>query len=133
MELPGPESATAAPELDLPQTFERRAYVRYARRLEGLWQFLGIESPDLTDGTLFDLSVTGVGLVISRPFALGTTLLIRLPSSTLGWITHLGRVRRCSPDGSGRFQVGCQFVKPLSVKQLQAYLKPVARPASDQI
>lgn len=133
MELPRQDPSPELPSADLPQTFERRAYVRYVRRLEGLWQLLGVGSPDLIDGTLFDLSVTGVGLVVPRVFPVGTTLYIRLRSATRGWISHLARVRRCGPDGSGRFQIGCQFVKPLSVQQLQTYLESVVRPAGDQI
>jgi hypothetical protein len=111
-----------APAEDLPQTFERRAFIRYSRRLDMLWQLLGAEGPDLTSGQVFDLSVTGVGLVVDRPFPLGKVLVLRLPTSTQGWASHLVRVKRCVAVEGGRFQVGCAFVKPLSVIQLGAHL-----------
>ena len=109
-------------EPDLPQTFERRAFVRYRRRLETLWAYLGVGTPDLTSGEVFDLSSTGVGLVLDRAFPAGTTLVLRLPTKTLGWSSHLVRVRRCDEVTPGLFQVGCAFVRPLSAGQLQSLL-----------
>jgi hypothetical protein len=115
-----PESGE--PSDELPQTFERRAFVRYPRRLEMLWQFLGVSVPDLARADVFDLSVTGIGLVIDREFADNAILLLRLPSSTQGWNSHLVRVKHCQRQDDGRFQVGCAFVKPLKADQLRALL-----------
>ncbi|MFO0844529.1 MAG: PilZ domain-containing protein [Gemmataceae bacterium] len=106
----------------LPQTFERRAFVRYRRRLETLWAYLGVGTPDLTSGEVFDLSSTGVGLVLDRSFPDGTRLVLRLPTRTLGWSSHLARVKRCEEATPGLFRVGCAFVKPLSATQLRAML-----------
>lgn len=105
-----------------PQTFERRAFVRYPRRLESFWQFLGVTSADLADADVFDLSMTGLGLVAQGEFAVNAVLLLRLPTSTTGWNTHLVRVKHCRKREDGRFQIGCSFVKPLSIAQLQALL-----------
>ena len=108
---------------DLPQTFERRAFVRYARRLDALWLFLGVSSRDLTSAQLVDLSVTGVGLVVDQVFPVHTSLAIRLPTITQGWSTHLVRVKRCVEVGKGQYEIGCTFVKPLSATQLQGFLQ----------
>ena len=113
----------SALESDLPQTFERRAFVRYARRLDALWLFLGVSSRDLTDAKLVDLSVTGVGLVVGQAFPVHTSLAIRLPTVTLGWSTHLVRVKRCVAVSDGQHEIGCTFVKPLSATQLQGFLQ----------
>jgi hypothetical protein len=110
-------------EPDLPQTFERRAFVRYARRLDALWLFLGVASPDLTSARLADLSVTGVGLLVDQAFPVHTSLAIRLPTVTRGWSTHLVRVKRCLTAGAGQYEIGCTFVKPLSATQLQGFLQ----------
>jgi hypothetical protein len=107
---------------ETPQTFERRAFVRYPRRLELFWQFLGVKTPDLATADVFDLSVTGLGLIVPTEFNAGAILLLRLPTATQGWNTHLVRVKHCRRLDDGRFQVGCAFVKPLSVSQLQALL-----------
>jgi hypothetical protein len=109
------------PSADLPQTFERRAFVRYARRFDMLWQLLGVAPRDLAAAQVIDLSTTGLGIALDRALPTGKTLVVRLPTSTLGWGSHLVRVRYCRPEGGG-FLVGCAFVKPLSCKQLQAHL-----------
>jgi len=106
-----------------PQTFERRAFVRYPRRLESFWQLLGVRSPDLATAEVFDLSMTGVGLTVEQEFATNAILVLRLPTSTQGWNTHLVRVKHCKRLDDGRYQVGCAFVKPLSVSQFQALLR----------
>lgn len=106
----------------LPQTYERRAYVRYSRTLDTFWQCLGLAPAELTSGQVFDLSATGVGLLLEQEFRIGITLVIRLPTSTRGWSSHLVRVKNCQKMEDGRYQVGCAFVKPLSATQLQGHL-----------
>lgn len=107
---------------DLPQTFERRAFIRYPRRLETLWTLLGLKKEDLASGHVFDLSAVGVGLVLDCDFPIGTTLVLRLQTATLGWNSQLVRVQRCTEVTPGLFQVGCAFVKPLSAAMLQTLL-----------
>jgi hypothetical protein len=109
--------------VDLPQTFERRAFIRYARRFEVLWQLLGVAGPDVTSGQVFDLSATGVGIVADRPFPASKSLVLRLQTRQRGWSSHLVRVKHCTAVGKDRFQVGCAFIKPLSVRQLHDYLE----------
>lgn len=105
------------------QTSERRGYVRYPRRLDTLWQLLGLAPRDLAGGQLLDVSTGGVGLLVDRSFPAGTSLLIRLPTARRGWESHLVRVRRCEPTEDGRFLLGCQFIKPLAPEQLRAHLE----------
>lgn len=107
---------------DSPPTFERRAFVRHPRRLESFWQFLGVRVEDLADAEVLDLSMTGLGLRVKAEFAVGLVLVVRLPTATMGWNTHLIRVIHCHRLEDSRFQVGCTFVKPLSVAQLEALL-----------
>src|SRR5271166_3881824 len=109
--------------LDLPQTFERRAFIRYARKLDMLWQLLGVARKDLTSAEIFDLSATGVGIRLDRDMPVGRVLVIRMPTMTHGWTSHLVRIRHCERVNTGRFQIGCAFVKPLSIVQLQALLQ----------
>jgi hypothetical protein len=108
---------------ELPQTFERRAFIRYARRLDMLWQLLGVARKDLTSAEIFDLSVTGVGIRLDRDLPVGRVLVIRMPTTTHGWTSHLVRIRHCERLDTGRFQMGCAFVKPLTIVQLQALLR----------
>jgi hypothetical protein len=102
---------------------ERRAFVRHRRRLESFWQLLGVRSTGQAGGEVFDLSVTGVGLIVNQEFPPDAVLVLRLPTMTQGWNTHLVRVRRCERLNDGRYQVGCAFVKPLTAGQLQTLLQ----------
>src|SRR5262245_41001464 len=97
---------------EAPQALDRRAFVRHRRRLEMFWQLIGVASaPDLTSAVVFDLSLTGVSILVDREFAAGTVLFLRLPSATMGWNSHLVRVMHCRQREDGRYQVGCGFVK----------------------
>ena len=114
--------SSAAPDGDPQQAFERRAFVRHPRKLETLWQFLGLPTRDLTSGQIFDLSATGIGMFLDKEFEVGSALVIRLPTATLGWMSHLVRVRRCIEVRPGVFQIGCTFAKPLNVNNLPSHL-----------
>jgi hypothetical protein len=109
-------------EPDQQELHERRAYLRYPRRLETFWTYLGLGATDLAGGEVKDLSNTGVGLVLDQPFAPETALLLRLPTASQGWSSHLVRVKRCAEERPGRFHVGCAFIKPLSDAELQSLL-----------
>ena len=111
-----------ASSTDLPQTFERRAFVRYRRPLDSLLGLLGLSPRARVEGQVFDLSSTGVGLLLDRDYPVEAALVLRLQTATQGWCTHLVRVKRCTEVAPGHYQVGCSFVRPLSVAQLQAHL-----------
>lgn len=106
----------------LPQTAERRAFVRYARRLETLWNCLGLHSEDLAGGKVLDLSASGVGLRLTLAIAPGTSLMLRLQSATRGWASYLVKVRHCQELSPGEYHLGCVFIKPLTAVQLQELL-----------
>src|SRR5262249_9150799 len=106
-----------------PQTFERRGFVRYPRRLEKLWGGLGLRARDLASAALGVFSLSRLGLLTAPAFAISTTLVIRLPPTSVGWSTHLNRVKRCVEVGPSSFQVGCTFVKPLSLAQMKMLLR----------
>jgi hypothetical protein len=96
--------------------------VRYPRRLDMLWQFLGIPQQDRMSARVVDLSLSGVGLIFDCAFEPDMVLLIRLPTATLGWNTHLIRIKHIKEIAPGQFQAGCAFVKPLTQPQLEALL-----------
>ncbi len=107
---------------DMPQTFERRAFVRYRRPLESLLGLLGLSPRARVEGQVFDLSSTGIGILLDREYPIEAALILRIPTATKGWCSHLVHVKRCTEVSPGYYQVGCTFVKPLSVAQLQAHL-----------
>lgn len=107
---------------ELPERHERRASVRFSRRLESFWQFLGLGAEEHPVADVSDLSITGLRLLCETDFEVGAVLLLRLPTATMGWNSHLARVKHCARQADGRFRVGCAFVKPLSEEQLEALL-----------
>ena len=120
--IPRSPDCPAEPNPGLPQTRERRAFIRYARRFEMLWLFLGLSPGDQAQAAVRDVSATGVGLMSETALPIDALLVLRLPTLTLGWSSHLVRVKRCIPHGEAAFQVGCGFVKPLTAHQLQGLL-----------
>jgi hypothetical protein len=121
--IPRQPDRPAEPNLALSQTRERRAFIRYARRIDILWQLLGMSPRDLTQAELFDVSANGVGLVCDRPLPVDARLILRLPTATAGWSSHLVRVKRCIQRDDGAFEVGCGFTRPLTASHLQALLE----------
>jgi hypothetical protein len=103
----------------LPQTSERRAWVRYPpRRLEILWHLFGMKPPEPRSARIQDISTQGVGLIVDRSFAQGSVLVLRFPGSSLDSRPILVRVKHLQPLSDGEFKVGCTFVVPLSDEQL---------------
>lgn len=113
---------------DLPSNAEptnpgdRRAFVRYRRRLDIVWQLLGLSARDTVSGRVSNVSQAGVGLLVDKAFAEKAVLMVRLPTKTRGWSSYLVRVRNCRPLGPGQYKLGCEFVKPLTDDQLQTHL-----------
>jgi hypothetical protein len=115
-----PPAEQVAPPAASP---ERRAWARYRRRLDMLWQFLGLPADKALPASVLDLSATGVGLLFDHEMAVGALLVVRLPTATEGWASHLVRVKNCRPAEGGQFHVGCAFPKPLRPEQLGALLR----------
>jgi hypothetical protein len=125
--MPGPNEPTHPSALEAarpqPRGAERRAFVRYPRRLNMLWQFLGMQQKNLGSARVQDLSVSGVALLFECAFEPDTVLLVRLPTSTLGWTTHLVRIKHIKETAPGHFLAGCAFIKPLTDAELKALLE----------
>src|SRR5262245_27634172 len=111
------------PDPDTRRMDKCRAFVRPAGTLDTVTTQLGLPAPDLNSAQVFDLSSTGVGLVLSCAFQPGAMLLLRLPS-TRGWTSRVVRVLRCTEVTPGVFQVSCSFLKPFSSAQVQALRRP---------
>src|SRR5690606_335243 len=103
-----------------PQVIERRAFVRFPVRLNALWIVLGNRQPQLDLATIHDVSIAGVGMELDREVPEGQLLVLRVPTMTLGWNSHLVRVCCSRQKTPGWYYAGCAFVKPLTMHQLNA-------------
>jgi hypothetical protein len=106
-----------------PTGAERRLATRHPRTFEILWQNVGHITSERTTGTVEDISQTGVALRVDRPFPLKEILVLRLPTATQGWGTHLVRIMYCQQISEAEYKLGCQFHKPLSEEQLEQHLE----------
>jgi hypothetical protein len=102
------------------QGAERRAWIRYPRRLSTLWQLFGARQEETWTASLCDISQTGVGLVINRAFPPGTVLTVRLQTGSRKFSkTMLARVKRCTGRENGEWLVGCTFIVKLKEAELK--------------
>ncbi len=105
------------------QVSERRAWVRYPRRLNVLWQLFGGRSNENWPATIQDVSQAGVGLLINRSFAPSTALSLRVQLK--GRASNrplLVRVKHCTAQPNGDWLAGCTFVVPLKDDELRALI-----------
>jgi PilZ domain-containing protein len=102
------------------QGAERRAWIRYPRRLTTIWQLFGGRQDETLTASLFDISQTGVGLIINRSFPPATVLTVRLQTGSRKFSkTMLVRVKHCSARENGEWLVGCTFVVKLKEAELK--------------
>lgn len=105
------------------QGTERRAWIRYPRRLRTLWQLFGSRQEDSWTAELRDISQSGLGLVVNRPFPPATVLTVRLQTAARRFSrTMLVRVKHCAARPDGAWHVGCSFAVPLNDDQLKELL-----------
>jgi hypothetical protein len=90
---------------------ERRAAIRYQCKQKFSY-FLTPKSERLF-ARVRNISVTGIGLVMSRPLDRGAVLTIELKAMQLS-----GRVIHSTRDAAGTWLVGCQFDTKLSEAKL---------------
>ena len=102
------------------QGAERRAWIRYPRRLTTIGQLFGARQEEAWTATLFDISQTGVGVIINRSFPPATVLSVRLQTGSREFSkTMLVRVKHCAARENGEWLVGCTFVVKLKESELK--------------
>jgi hypothetical protein len=71
----------------------------------------------------YDISQSGISLVVNRRFEVGTVLELWLAGTTDGAPRHLFvRVMRQQARSSRRWLLGCKFASPLTEEELKALL-----------
>jgi hypothetical protein len=131
MSRPPPQKADGDAGGRKVQGVERRAWVRYPRRLQALWQLFGSSrGGENWSATLQDVSQAGLALVLDRAISPATVLSVRLqPATGMTNRPMLVRVRHCTALVDGRWLVGCSFMVKLSDDDLQEL---AADPAASQ-
>lgn len=100
---------------------DRRAYVRHPSKQEGCLRVIGGFKEDEWVARISDVSITGIGLLVTRRFEIGTVLMVRLPELIRvdGPEYLFVRVVRQESLGRKRWRLGCAFSSPLSEEEMQ--------------
>jgi hypothetical protein len=101
----------------------RRSWARYASARPLPRRLRVVESRQELDGWIEDLSAGGIGLVVGRPLAVGTLLLVELetcpPAAPVQSWAH---VLYCRTSADRAYRLGCQFVSLLGQADIDALL-----------
>ena len=122
MSEPTPTAPAERPASPAPG--ERRESVRYYFRHRPMVRFL--IRPSFQCGRAFvkNISATGIGLLLSHEVEVGSVLFIQLRGLRRGLTrTQLARVVHVTPEGPGRWLVGCRLTGTLSDQELRDSLR----------
>lgn len=103
------------------QAAERRAWIRYPRRLAIQWQIFGAKREDSFAAETIDVSMTGAGILMNRSFAPGTILSLHVVGCR-DLRTLMVRVKQCRPMENGMWNIGTTFVVRLAEPEMDALL-----------
>jgi hypothetical protein len=106
---------------------ECRVWVRFSPTEENGSQSVAACAAQDSDthwfGKIRDISVGGLALAMSRPFDVGTLLIIDLEVKG-GLRSFFVDVVHATPEGKKRWIMGCKFICPLREEDLQAVVGP---------
>jgi hypothetical protein len=112
------------------QGAERRAWARYPRRLQTLWQLFGSRDTEVWTSYLHDISQTGIGLLLDRAFPASTVLSVRIQTAARKTTrSMLVRVRHCTARPDGPWLVGCTFIVKLRDEELRELIADPPAPS----
>jgi hypothetical protein len=118
-------SASQAESATPPAKSERRRTARFECRRTNRWRLFATASCSSGEGTVQDISVDGLSLIVNSELRPGLFLDVTLSSAEEGNSCQpmLVRVRRVTPREDGSWIAGCTFVKKLSKEELQGWLE----------
>jgi predicted nucleic acid-binding Zn-ribbon protein len=98
---------------------ERRKWVRYPCNHKASCRLFGTKDNQSWPAQFYDVSPTGVGLLVCNAFARGAILAVKVQtSSPLLARPLIARVKNCTALQDGTWLVGCAFVTELTREQL---------------
>jgi PilZ domain len=103
---------------------ERRRAVRFECQRRNSWRLFATTTCSSGQGTVNDISVSGISLSVDSALRPGMFLDLSLASPDGEGFSQpmLVRVRRVTPQADGSWLVGCKFVKKLTEEELRAWL-----------
>jgi len=120
-----PEQATpfSAPSSPPSVGPERRSNQRYPFREAASCYALNAKRFERYWAWIRDVSVSGVGMLLSRPLEPETLLIIEAQSTSRRLLLPLtARVVHSTKQTEGNWVIGCAFIRELNAEELQALL-----------
>ena len=115
-------SASQAESATRPAKSERRRTARFECRRSNRWRLFATATSSSGEGTVQDISVDGISLIVDSELQPGLFLDLTLAADDGPSQQTLVRVRRVTPREDGSWIVGCTFVKKLTREELQGWL-----------
>jgi hypothetical protein len=116
--------ASQVESVELPANVERRRAVRFRCQRRNVWRLFAAATSSGGTGTVGDISLTGLSLLVDAPLRPGMFLELSLihddESSPAQPV--LVRVRRVTRQAEGNWLLGCSFVKQRTQADLNAWL-----------
>ena len=115
------QTTLVQPEAKKGREGERRAWVRYQCSREA--SYSSLPTYERFWATVRDISVDGIGLILSTAVEPGTYLIIEMKTTSRPIsLTMLARVTHSTPRDEGGWAVGCELVTKPTEEQLRSLL-----------
>src|SRR5438552_2543961 len=102
-----------APDCSPPTFADRRRAARRRPVLDTIGCLSGIADEELACGLVWDLSTTGISMLLNTRVEPGTLARAELTRAGGAALSRVLRVVRLSRLGTGEYALGAQFVRPL--------------------
>jgi serine/threonine protein kinase len=100
---------------------EKRAHARHSAEMASRCLPVAAHEEDAWPTRIHDVSRSGIGLIVTRRFEVGTVLELRLPSQAEGAPRHLlVQVMRQQAQSSRKWLIGCKFASLIDEDELKA-------------
>ena len=111
----------------LPTSSERRIAPRFQPCFGTICRFAGTPEERPIIGLVWNISESGVSMLMSEPPEAGAELTAELTQENSGEGMHIGlRVVHVRPMQTGDFFLGARFDRPLNMNEIRPFLGPDA-------
>ena len=119
-----PETITFDGENGYKKGTNKRATIRYRCPPATLSRIMTAEDQEFQRAWVQNLSLHGIGLLMSRPLAVGTLIAIQIKNSALNKnFEFTASVAHSTLQAGGDWLVGCALFQPLSEDDLEVLLQ----------
>jgi hypothetical protein len=106
-----------------PHPLDQRTWVRFPCHVQATYQFVKGAGARSWTGQVVNISANGVGLQTTQPIDLGRLLSLELRSANGQFTLNiLACMVRLTPQENGQWALGCNLIRELSQKEIEALL-----------